>query len=85
MTTIVKIALLVFSLALLMACNTTPERDYMVDKDSSADYVYIIDYEKVSKIEQAGRTSHSNVDTYWIHPPLKRITRSEYEKLKKGQ
>lgn len=84
--TYLKYALMAFSGSLFLAgCSTTSERDYLVDSSATGsdadEYVYIVDYDKVKLIETANRTSHSNVETYWINPPLKRIKRSELEKM----
>lgn len=66
----------------LVACSTTSEPDYVAKTSAADDYVYIIDYDKIALIEKASRTSHSNVDTYWVNPPVKRIKRSELEAMK---
>lgn len=85
MTVAIKTCFVAAALVGLVGCNTMSERDYMVENSTADDYVYIVDYEKMALIGEASRTGHSNVDTYWIHPPVKRIKRSEYEKMKKGQ
>ncbi|WP_223669606.1 hypothetical protein [Kangiella shandongensis] len=85
MTIAIKTAFAAAALVGLIGCNTMSERDYVVDSSSADDYVYIVDYEKMALIEKANKKSHVGVDTYWIHPPVKRIKRSEYEKMKKGQ
>ena len=82
-----KKALIVSGLALcfsgLVACSTTSERDYMVENSEGDEYVYIVDYEKMALIEGANRESHSNLETVWVNPPVKRIKRSELEQMQK--
>jgi len=87
MTVAMKGALALVSLVSLAACSSMTTRDYAVAKQDSADdeYVYILDYEKIALIDEASRTANSHVETYWINPPVKRIKRSELERMKKGQ
>lgn len=65
----------------LVGCNTTAQHDYLVKSSEADDYVYIVDYEKMALIEEVSRTSHSNLDTVWVNPPIKRIKRSELERM----
>lgn len=87
MTVTMKSLLALVSVAGLAACSSMSTRDYAVTKGDSDDdeYVYILDYEKIALIEEASRTSSSNVETYWVNPPLKRITRAELAKLRAKQ
>lgn len=87
MTVAIKSALALVCMVGLIACSSMPTREYAVTKEASSDddYVYILDYEKMALINEAGRTSHSNVETYWINPPVKRIKRSELEQMRRGQ
>ncbi|GAA4349660.1 hypothetical protein [Kangiella taiwanensis] len=72
------------SAILVVGCSSKSDRDYLV-QSSDDEYVYIVDYEKMAYIDEASRTSHSNVDTYWVNPPVKRIKRSELEAMRKKQ
>ncbi|GAA0199206.1 hypothetical protein GCM10009123_03180 [Kangiella japonica] len=65
----------------LVGCNTTSQNDYLVESSDADDYVYVVDYEKMALIEAASRTSHSNLDTVWVNPPIKRIKRSELDRM----
>lgn len=84
--TILKLAVSacgVIMLTSLLGCSTTSRSDYAMQSSDKDDYVYILDYERIALIEEANRTSASNVDTVWINPPVKRIKRSELEALRK--
>ena len=72
------------SAILVVGCSSKSDRDYLV-QSSDDEYVYIVDYEKMAYIDEASRTSHSNVDTYWVNPPVKRIKRSELEAMRTKQ
>ncbi|RDX36383.1 hypothetical protein DZA50_04790 [Kangiella sp. HD9-110m-PIT-SAG07] len=84
--TILKTTLIVASAAVFFAgCSSKSDRNYLVKSSAEDDYVFILDYEKMAYIEEASRTSHSNVDTYWVNPPIKRIKRSELEAMRNKQ
>lgn len=72
-----------FCLSGLVGCSTTSERDYIVENSDDDEYVYILDYEKMAQIQGASDSSHSNLETVWVNPPVKRIKRSELEAMKK--
>ena len=70
---------------LISGCSVAPQSDYVVENSVEDEYVYVLDREKMAYIEKASRTSHSNVDTYWVNPPVKRIKRSELEAMRSKQ
>lgn len=74
---------LALGISTLIGCSATSDRGYMVESSDADDYVYILDYDRIAKIEAASNTSHSNVETVWINPPVKRIKRSELEAMQK--
>lgn len=70
------LALTVAAFAVLATgCNSTSSR-YAAASDDD-EYVYIVDWEKVRKIEEAARNSNANVDTVWVNYPRKRVKKSE--------
>jgi len=68
-----------------VGCTTKSGSSYLVENSNADDYVYIIDYDKIALIEATGNTSHSNLDTIWVNPPVKRIKRSELDKMKNNK
>lgn len=60
---------------LVTGCNSTSSR-YAASSDSD-EYVYVVDYDKISKVERAIENSSMNLDTYWVNPPVKRVKKSE--------
>lgn len=70
------LALAVTAFAVLATgCNSTSSR-YAASSDDD-EYVYVVDWEKVHRIENAARNSNANVDTVWVNYPKKRVKKSE--------
>lgn len=73
---ILPLALTVTAFAVLATgCNSTSSR-YAASSDDD-EYVYVIDWDKVQRIEEAARNSNANVDTVWVNYPRKRVKKSE--------
>lgn len=70
------LALAVTAFAVLATgCNSTSSR-YAASSDDD-EYVYVVDWEKVHRIENAARNSNANVDAVWVNYPKKRVKKSE--------
>lgn len=66
----------------LFGCAST--NDIALAAKADSEFVYILDYEKISAVELATYTANRNVRTEWVNLPTKKITRAEYEKLLEG-
>lgn len=49
---------------------------------TQSEYVWVKDYEKMQRIEQANRSSAQLSQMHWVNPPMKRIPRAEYERMR---
>lgn len=73
-----KLIVMLPLLALMNGCSNKAE--YLVDNDSKADYILVVDKSKMAAIERARLNSSSNLQTIWIHLPTKRIKKSDLKK-----
>lgn len=46
------------------------------------DYVWVMDYEQMRLVEAANRNSSLPNQMHWVNPPMKRIPRAEYERMR---
>ncbi|MRX28305.1 hypothetical protein [Kangiella sp. HZ709] len=70
---------LIISASLLASCSSSSK--YTSAKSSGDDYVYVLDYRKISAVERARLSSAGNLRTVWVNPPVKRIKKSELPKI----
>lgn len=69
-----KTILSICSIALLSAsgCSSVTQPDY----------VWVMDYEQMRLVEAANRNSSLPNQMHWVNPPMKRIPRAEYERMR---
>ncbi len=73
---ILPLALAATAFAVLATgCNSTSSR-YAASSDDD-EYVYVVDYDKIQRVEKAIQNSAMNLDTYWVNPPVKRVKKSD--------
>ncbi|MCC5851796.1 MAG: hypothetical protein JJU30_03125 [Alkalimonas sp.] len=63
------------ALVMLSACSSQPP----------GDYVWIKDYEQIQRIEAANRNSAMSNKIQWVNPPMKRISRAEFEQMRQQE
>lgn len=59
-------------LLLLTGCSAT----------NQSEYVWVKDYEQMQLVEKANRNSSQLSQMHWVNPPMKRIHRSELDKVR---
>ncbi len=85
MKALTSVLALMGSVVILTACSSTARYSSATESSKNDDYVYVIEYEKISRIEHFARNSASNLTTVWVNPPIKRIKRSDLDKPQSRQ